>query len=134
MFDIDNLGGVGSIFDFDHDGKLNAAEFGIAMEMLEDDIDDDQEFDDLDDLDGLDDEDDFCDYLIRSEIYGKYAIGMFDISNNKIHCYETHTFNYKNNKLTPVAGGDYHSIDCTLGETFEYTSNNTKTITFTVRE
>lgn len=81
-----------------------------------------------------DDEDDFCNYLIRSEIYGKYAIGMFDISNNKINCYETHTFNYKNNKLTPVSGGDYHSIDCTLGETFEYTSNNAKTITFTVRE
>ena len=81
-----------------------------------------------------DDEDDFCDYLIRSEIYGKYAIGKFDISNNKIHCYELYTFNHKNNKLTPVAGGKPYEIDSTLGETFEYTSNNAKTITFTVRE
>lgn len=76
----------------------------------------------------------FFQYLVRSEKYGKYAFGIFDISGNSIHCYEYYTFNHKNLKLTPVSGGDYYEIDCTLGETFEYTSNNTKTITFTVRE
>ena len=48
--DFDVLGGVGDAFDFDGDGRLNGAEFGIAMEVLsEGDSDEYEEDDDLDD-------------------------------------------------------------------------------------
>ena len=46
----DVLGGVGDTFDFDGDGHLNGAEFGIAMEVLsEEDSDEYEDDDDLDD-------------------------------------------------------------------------------------
>ncbi len=54
--DYDVLGGVGDVFDFNGDGRLDGAEFGIAMEILsEGDSDeyDDDEDDDLEDV-GLD--------------------------------------------------------------------------------
>ena len=53
MSDFDVLGGVGDVFDFNGDGRLDGAEFGIAMEILsEEDSDeyvDEDEFDDEDD-------------------------------------------------------------------------------------
>ncbi len=41
--DFDVLGGVGSAFDFNGDGRLDSAEFGIAMEILSGDDSDDYE-------------------------------------------------------------------------------------------
>ena len=51
--DFDVLGGVGDVFDFNGDGRLDGAEFGIAMEILSekdsDEYEDDDDFDDEDD-------------------------------------------------------------------------------------
>ena len=54
--DFDVLGGVGDAFDLNGDGRLDAAEFGIAMEILsEEDSDgyEDEEDDELEEA-GLD--------------------------------------------------------------------------------
>ena len=51
--DFDVLGGVGDVFDFNGDGRLDGAEFGIAMEIFSeedsDEYEDDDDFDDEDD-------------------------------------------------------------------------------------
>ena len=51
--DFDVLGGVGDVFDFNGDGRLDGAEFGIAMEILSE-----EDSDEYEDKDELDDEDD----------------------------------------------------------------------------
>ena len=52
--DFDVLGGVGDVFDFNGDGRLDGAEFGIAMEILSEE--DSDEYEDEDELDDEDDE------------------------------------------------------------------------------
>ena len=44
--DFDVLGGVGDAFDFDGDGHLNGAEFGLAKEVLSEEDSDEYEDDD----------------------------------------------------------------------------------------
>ena len=41
--DFDVLGGVGDVFDFNGDGRLDGAEFGIAMEILSEEDSDEYE-------------------------------------------------------------------------------------------
>ncbi len=56
MSDFDVLGGAGDIFDFNRDGRLDGAEFGIAMEILSEDDPNEYEDDEDDELEevGLD--------------------------------------------------------------------------------